>query len=111
MSRMLSPLIFSICLLLMSFALKAQSPAASSSPSATPVMVLPKTVAPTPSASATPARPPSREELVDSLSAADVQTALSLLKKNFTNSDAVDETQLNRAALDGLLVRLNKGVL
>ena len=110
MSRMLLALIFSICLLLMPFGLKAQSPA-SPSPSATPVASSPKTASPTPSATATPTRPPTREELVDSLSAADVQTALNLLKKNFTNPDAVDETQLNRATLDGLLVRLNKGVV
>jgi C-terminal processing protease CtpA/Prc len=44
------------------------------------------------------------------LSPADVQTALSLLKKNFTNPEAVDDSELNRATLQGLLVRLSKGL-
>lgn len=45
------------------------------------------------------------------MTAADLQTALSLLKKNFTNAEAVDETQINRATLQGLLVRLSRGLL
>jgi carboxyl-terminal processing protease len=48
---------------------------------------------------------------VDSLSAADIQTALGLVKKNFTSPEAVDDIQFNRATLQGLLVRLNKGLI
>ena len=97
------------CLLLPGISNGQSSPPVSPSPSATAVAVSPKGASPAPSP--TPTRPPSREELIDSLTAADLQAALTLLKKNFTNSDAVDETQLNRATLEGLIVRLNKGVL
>jgi Peptidase family S41 len=50
-------------------------------------------------------------DLLESLTPADVQTAIALLKKNFTNSEALDDTQLNRAMLQGLLVRLSKGLV
>src|SRR5262249_43609263 len=39
------------------------------------------------------------------------QTALTVLKKGFANPEAVDDTQLSRATLQGLLVRLNKGLV
>lgn len=52
-----------------------------------------------------------REELLDSLTTADVQAALALVKKNFTNPEAVNDDQINRAALQGLLVRLSKGLV
>ena len=87
----------------------AQSPSPSVSPTPSPASISssPKPALPNP----TPSRLPRGEELVDSLSAADIQTALGLLKKNFTNPEAVDDTQLNRATLQGLLVRLNKGLM
>ena len=77
------------------------SPAGGSSPS--------KAASPTPVP--TPNRPPTTEELVDSLSVEDVQTAITLLKKNFTSPETVDEAQIGRATLQGLLVRLNKGLI
>jgi C-terminal processing protease CtpA/Prc len=49
--------------------------------------------------------------MIDALGAGDVQNALSWIKKNFANADAIDEAQLNRATLEGLLVRLDKGLL
>ncbi len=49
-----------------------------------------------------PSTPP---DLIDSLAPADLQTALSQIKNNFTNSDVVSETELNRATLEGLLIR------
>lgn len=52
-----------------------------------------------------------REELLDSLTAADVQAALGLIKKNFTNPEAVNDDQISRATLEGLLVRLSKGLV
>ena len=52
-----------------------------------------------------------REELLDSLTAADVQAAIGLIKKNFTNPEAVNDDQINRATLEGLLVRLSKGLV
>src|SRR4029077_4022747 len=97
------------CALLPAISNGQSSPTASPSPSTATVAISPKGAAPAPSPS--PARPPTREELIDSLTAADLQTALTALKKNFTNSEAVDETQVNRATLLGLIVRLNKGLL
>jgi hypothetical protein len=87
----------------------AQTPTASVTSSPGIAANSPKPSSPTPTP--TPNRPPTREELVDSLTAADVQTALALVKKNFTNPEAVDDTQLNRATLQGLLARLSKGLL
>jgi hypothetical protein len=70
---------------------------------------------PTPSpakpAAPTPASSPTTEELVNSLAPADLQSALSLIKSNFTNPEAANETELNRATLQGLLNRLPNGVV
>jgi hypothetical protein len=86
----------------------AQSPAPASTNSPVRSATIAKA---TPTPSIEPSRPPTTAELVESLTPTDIQTAISLLKKNFTNSDAVDETQLNRAMLQGLLVRLSKGLV
>jgi hypothetical protein len=59
----------------------------------------------------TPSGTPTTEELINSLNPADLQAAISLLKNNFTNPDAISETQLNRATLEGLLVRLGHGLM
>jgi len=79
----------------------AQSPAPSSPPAPG------KSVAPSPSPSATL----TREELINSLSPADVQAAITLLKNNFTNPDAITETEMNRAMLEGLLTRQSHGLM
>ena len=91
----------------------AQSPGPSATRPAGSPTATSNTTSPTPTASptATPSRPLTREELLDSLTSADVQAALSLVKKNFTNPDAVSDDQINRATLQGLLVRLSKGVV
>jgi hypothetical protein len=82
--------------------LTAQSPAPTSAP-----QVGPKSPAqPTPSASATP----TVEDLVDSLGPADLQTFIALLKGNFTDPEAITDTELNRATVEGLLVRLPRGI-
>jgi hypothetical protein len=59
--------------------------------------------------SATPS--PRTEQLIDSLGPADVQAALALFKSNFTNPDAVTDAELNRASLQGLLVRYSRGLV
>jgi Peptidase family S41 len=61
---------------------------------------------PTPSPSATP----TVEELVNSLSPADLQAFITLLKDNFTDPDAIADTELSRATVEGLLVRLPRGI-
>lgn len=49
--------------------------------------------------------------MVDSLGAADLQAAITLLKNNFTSPDAMSETELNRATLEGLLHRQSRGLM
>jgi hypothetical protein len=63
-----------------------------------------KSVAPTPSPT------PTLEDLINSLGQSDLQAAISLLKNNFTNPDAINETELNRATLEGLLIRQSRGL-
>jgi peptidase S41-like protein len=45
------------------------------------------------------------------LTQADLQAAISLLKNNFAKPDSINETQLNRAMLQGLIARLGAGLL
>src|SRR5213079_1002942 len=47
-----------------------------------------------PSASPTPGT----EQIIDSLGEGDLQAAIALLKSNFTNPDAITDTELNRAS-------------
>jgi len=71
--------------------------------------------APTPGKSATPTASPSAspttEQLVNSLGPADLQAVITLLKSNFTNPDAITDTELNRATVQGLTIRLSQGVM
>ena len=48
---------------------------------------------------------------VDSLDAADLEQALSIIKNNYVAPAALNETELNRATLTGLLSRLGRGVM
>src|SRR5512140_1063883 len=82
--------------------LAAQSPAPTSAPQTGPK----SPAQPTPSPSATP----TLEELVNSLGPADLQTFITLLKSNFTDPDAITDTELSRATVEGLLVRLPRGI-
>src|SRR5438034_2848378 len=61
--------------------------------------------------SPSPAVTPSTQELVDSLGPPDLQAVITLLKSNFTNPDAITDTELNRATVEGLIVRLPRGVV
>jgi carboxyl-terminal processing protease len=91
---------FAIAVLVMKLA--AQSPAPSS-PAQTGVKS-PTQSTPFPSAT------PTAEELVDSLGPTDLQALITLLKANFTNPDAITDTELSRATVEGLLVRLPRGI-
>jgi Peptidase family S41 len=82
--------------------LHAETPAPTSAPQA----ALKSAAQPTPSPSTTP----TMEELVNSLGPADLQTFITLLKANFTDPEAVTDTELNRATVEGLLVRLARGI-
>src|SRR2546430_12812660 len=59
-----------------------------------------------PSPSQSPSAKPTTEQLVNSLNPADLQAVIALLKSNFTNPDAITDTELNRATIQGLMVRL-----
>ena len=49
--------------------------------------------------------------LIDSLQPADLQQVIPLLKSNFINPAALNEVELNRATLQGLIARLGRGVV
>jgi hypothetical protein len=73
-------------------------------------------VSPTPAASvspkpATPSPSPTASPLIDSLQPADLQQVISILKNNFINPTALNEMELNRATLQGLMIRLGHGVV
>jgi hypothetical protein len=106
----------------------AQSPPPPITGSATPLLddklrkdkpgIAPPISSPAPGGAPTPAKvlpspsvAPTTEDLINSLTSADVQTAIALLKNNFTSPDAISETQLNRATLEGLIVRLGHGLM
>lgn len=80
----------------------AQSPTPTSAPQAVPKS--PAQATPSPSTT------PTTEELVDSLGPADLQAFVTLLKANFTNPEAITDTELNRATVEGLLARLPRGL-
>ncbi len=78
--------------------------AANAAVSPTPApSVSPKATTPSPAPTATP--------LIDSLQPADLQQVISILKNNFINPAALNETELNRATLQGLMMRLGHGVV
>jgi hypothetical protein len=58
-----------------------------------------------------PSVTPTTEGLVNSLGPADLQAVITLLKSNFTNPDAITDIELNRATVEGLLIRLPRGVM
>ena len=82
-----------------------QSPAPSSVPTANSPAAPGKSVAPSPSPT------PGPEQIIDSLGEGDLQAAIALLKSNFTNPDAITDTELNRATLAGLLMRMPGGLM
>src|SRR5437870_13351497 len=91
--------------------LGAQSPAPTS-PALSPSGRLPQAESKSPAPpAASPSATPITEDLVNSLGPADLQAVITLLKSNFTNSDAITDIELNRATVEGLLVRLPRGVI
>jgi hypothetical protein len=51
------------------------------------------------------------EDVINSLGPADIQAAITLLKSNFVDPDAITDTELNRATVEGLITRLPRGVM
>ena len=64
-----------------------------------------------PSPSPSPSATPSSEQIINALSDNELQSAISLLKSNFTDPDKITEAELNRATLQGLLVRMPGSLL
>jgi hypothetical protein len=84
----------------------AQTPAPSSVPTKSS-----SGKSPAPTASATASPTPSTQEIISSLGEPDLQATISALKSNFANPDAITETELNRATVAGLLVRMPGGLM
>jgi hypothetical protein len=60
--------------------------------------------------SPTPTPPPTTEQIINSLGENDLQAAIPLLKNNFANPEAITDAELNRATLQGLLLRMPGGL-
>lgn len=69
------------------------------------------TRSPTPTATPSPVPTPSSEALINLMSSTDLQQAIQLLKSNYLNPEALNETEQNRALLMGLLTRLAPGFM
>ena len=106
MSRRVSLLGFVLLGLSAVMNLPAQPPA-KSSPSPAPTSSATPPSSPTP----TPTATPSTRALIDSMDAADLKEAIQLLKNNYIKPDALNETELSRAAFEGILTRLGRGVV
>jgi peptidase S41-like protein len=90
--------------------LNAQSPAPRS-PAQTFVSKSSDLTSKSPAPAAAPlSATPTSEDLVNSLGPADLEAVITLLKNNYTDPDAITQTELNRATVEGLLVRLPRGV-
>lgn len=61
-----------------------------------------------PSPASTAAAP---RAVIDSLNSADVQKAIDVLKSNYLKPDALNETELDRAKLEGVLARIGRGAI
>jgi len=66
---------------------------------------------PSPTATVEPASTPTTRALIDSMDAADLKEAIQLLKNNYIKPENLSETELSRAAFEGILSRLGRGVV
>src|SRR3954464_3017856 len=96
MSRSLRLLIVGLCGWTALANLFAQAPAKSS---------------PSPTAVPEPSGTPTTRTLIDAMDAADLKEAIQLLKNNYIKPEALNETELSRAAFEGILTRLGRGVI
>src|SRR4051794_251953 len=74
----------------------------------------PAKASPSPSPVASPPVPsssPSARALIDSMDSADLKEAIQLLKNNYIKPETLNETELSRAAFEGVLTRLGRGVI
>src|SRR5436853_7940061 len=66
---------------------------------------------PAPSVVAEPSATPTTRAMIDSMDSADLKEAIQLLKNNYIKPDALNDTELSRAAFEGILTRLGRGVI
>jgi Peptidase family S41 len=71
----------------------------------------PAAASPSASIAARVSPPESTAPPIDALDAADLQQALALIRNNYVARDLLSDTEMNRAALAGLLGRLGRSVL
>jgi hypothetical protein len=99
-----------ISLLLIGFLL-AMSALAQTPPVLMPLGKPAASAKPAATASQSPSGSPTTGDLVNSLTPADLQAVITSFKTNFTNPDAITDTELNRATVEGLVERLPRGVM
>jgi hypothetical protein len=103
MSRRIS---FLVCTLWVGVVMNLSAqPPAKESPSPPPA------ASATPRASPSPTPTPTTRSLIDSMDSADLKEAIQLLKSNYIKPDALNETEQSRAAFEGILTRLGRGVV
>ncbi|HEU0208146.1 MAG TPA: S41 family peptidase [Candidatus Udaeobacter sp.] len=95
-----------VVILIFGWRVVAESPAPILPAEKTPQIQAKPPALPGPSSSATP----TLEQLVDSLGTADLQALITLLRSNYTDPGAISDTDLNRATVEGLLVRMPRGI-
>jgi hypothetical protein len=66
---------------------------------------------PSPTEAPEPSRTPTARTLIDSMDSADLKEAIQLLKNNYIKPEVLNETELSRAAFEGILTRLGRGVV
>jgi C-terminal processing protease CtpA/Prc len=66
---------------------------------------------PTPTVALEPSATPTTRSLIDSMDSTDLKEAIQLLKSNYIKPEALSETELSRAAFEGILTRLGRGVI
>jgi hypothetical protein len=87
--------------------LRAQSPARS----AAPAPASSPAAAPAATTSPSPSPTPTTDAIIDAMGAADLQQAIQLLKTNYINAEALNEAELDRAMLHGVMERLGPGAM
>ena len=66
---------------------------------------------PAPTTAPEPSATPTTRALIDSMDSADLKEAIQLLKTNYIKPESLSETELSRAAFEGILTRLGRGVV
>jgi hypothetical protein len=110
MSRLTRSILFAALLAAIAATSHAQTPKSSPTPATSPRPTASPAPTVTPAPTPVPSPTPSAEDIINSMAAPDLQQAIQLLKSNYINPDALNDTELNRALLSGILLRLGTGV-